>query len=90
MKRGFSRSVGGVLQPPAVDRHPERHVGGDRRHREALEQRAEIGIGPAVEDDEAGIHRHRAGAVGPWRLHRVGMATDATFLLEDRDLVSVR
>ena len=76
----------GVFQRAAVQAHREGHVRRARRHLQVAEQRAQVGIGRLVVDDEAGVHRHARAPVR--RVDRVAVAADAAVRLEDLDVVA--
>jgi hypothetical protein len=69
----------------AVD--AEAHVRGLPGHAQGLHQFQKIGIGFAVEDDEAGVHR--IGAARQGHVHGMGVAADIIVGLIDDHLVLV-
>ncbi len=76
-----------ILQGAVVHRDREGHVRGAGRHAEQVEQRREVRIRLAVEDDEAGVDRNAAAA--DRRHDRVGMPADPVGALEDGDVVAL-
>ena len=78
--------VAGILDAAIVDRRPERHVGGVVRHPEVFQQRDEVGVGPAVEDDEPGIDGDPA--LRALDIHRVGVAARPAVLFVEGHVVA--
>jgi hypothetical protein len=70
----------GLIQP-----HAERHVAGDGFHAQHVEQPGELGIGAVVEHQKAGVDRK--GLAVERHVHRVRVAAQAVFRLEQRDLM---
>ena len=65
--------------------HREAHLGGLRGDAELVQQADEVGVGPVVEHDEAGVDGE--GLALHLDIHRMGMAADPVTGLEQGDLV---
>ena len=68
-----ARSVPGIFQRAAAQGHAKDMSDAVRRHAQMAEQRDQVRVGRRIIDDEAHVHRHRAGAAR----HLDGMAVTA-------------